>query len=71
MCHLYLLASILIEVNKCPLLTDPINGKVLVSDDGKNATITCKSGFRIPKWRSSLKCVNGTWSALPPKKCVN
>ena len=56
----------LIEIEKCPTLSDPDNGKMFVISDGRVTIFTCKNGF-VTIGNSYLQCINGIWSSPPPK----
>ena len=58
--------SLYIEIEKCPTLNDPDNGKVYVVSDGTVAIFTCDNGF-IKTGDSYMQCINGKWTSAPPK----
>ena len=62
---MYILYFVL-DIKKCPLLSDSDNGKVYIVSDGRIAIITCKSNFVITG-NSYLQCVDGKWSSPVPK----
>ena len=54
------------EIEKCPTLSDPENGKVFIISDGRVAIFTCNNNF-TKTGDSYLQCINGIWSSPSPK----
>ena len=53
----------------CPVLSDPANGLVQMSDRGVGSTAnySCDPGFVLTGESEELNCTeNGTWDPLPP-----
>lgn len=57
---------LLTEIEKCPTLSDPDNGKVFIISNGRIAIFTCNSGF-VTVGNSFVQCINGIWSSPSPK----
>ena len=63
MIYVYDITFVYYTIGVCPMLVNPINGRVLVQGD--EAYFVCSSGTAVVG-EPILTCINGTWNNPPP-----